>query len=98
MLFPVIEQLGLLVDTVLLQLLVQDPLLTVTEYVAAELTVIHCVVAPVLHRYDDIPEGAQSVVEVPGQIVLFPVIEQLGEETLTVTLHVLLQVPSFTLP
>ncbi len=35
----------------LLQLLVQpEELVTVTVYVFAELTVMHCVVAPVLHK------------------------------------------------
>jgi len=35
------------------------------------------VVAPVLHEYEDIPAGAQSCVLLPGQMVVFPVIEQL---------------------
>ena len=35
---------------------------TVTVHVPAVVTVIHCVVAPVLHEYDAAPAGAHSVV------------------------------------
>ena len=49
--FPLIWQLsGGLNVTVLLQLLVQPPLETVTVYVPEEETLIHCVVAPVFQR------------------------------------------------
>jgi len=49
---PVIEQFGLLLTlSFLVQLLVQPfELVVVTVYVAAMLTVMHCVVAPVLHK------------------------------------------------
>ncbi len=49
---PVIKQDGNgFMVSVLLQLLLHPlPSVTVTEYVPAELTVIHCVVAPVLHK------------------------------------------------
>ena len=54
-LLPVIEQTGKsYAVTVLLQLLVQPfAFVTVTEYVPPEVTVIHCVVALVLHKYED---------------------------------------------
>jgi hypothetical protein len=74
--------------TVLLQLDVQPPLETVTEYVPVAPTVIQRVVSPVLHAYDDIPDGAQSEVVPPLHIEPFPVIEQLIEPVVTVLLHV----------
>ena len=78
---------------VLLQVLLQ-PLesVTVTEYVPPAFTVIHCVVAPVLHEYAESPAGAQSCVALPWQMVVLPVMLQLGScLTVTVLLQVLLQ-------
>ena len=93
-----IEQLRGPTVKVLLHVLVHVPLETVTEYVPAEPTVIHCEVAPVLHEYDASPAGAHNCVVVPGQIELLPVIEQFTDETVTALWHVLLQVPLFTFP
>ena len=62
---------------------------TVTVYVPAELTVIHFVVAPVLHLYEESPDGAHKEVDPPEQIVLLPVIEQETEPTVTVLLLVI---------
>ena len=42
------------------------------------LRAIHCVVAPVLHKYDDKPEGAHHCAELPEQIDPKPDIKQLG--------------------
>ena len=87
-----IEQLGgVLTVTVLLQLLVHPlELVTVTEYVPVEPTVIHCVVAPVLHKYPASPAGAHNCTVLPKQQELFPVIEQLGGVyVVTVLLQVL---------
>ena len=53
------------------------PLLTVTVNVPATLTVILCVVAPVLHKYDD-PVLAVSVVLLPVQNELLPEIFATG--------------------
>ena len=53
---------------------------------------MHCVVAPVLHEYAERPDGAQSCVELPWQIVLLPVIVHGGSARMTtVLLQVLLQ-------
>src|SRR5687768_16968824 len=73
---PVIEQVGAwLVVTVLLQVLLQPlAFVIVTEYVPAP-TVVHCVVAPLLQAYEDIPAGAQSWVVPPGQTEEVPVME-----------------------
>jgi hypothetical protein len=91
---PVIWQLsGGLIVTILLQLLVQLPLLTVTVYVPDDDTLMHWVLAPVLHEYDDIPAGAHNCVEEPVHAVDCPVIEQLGELTDTVLLQLLVQPP-----
>ena len=79
--------------SVLLQVLVQPfALEIVTEYVDAELTVIHCVVAPVLHKYEDIPAGAHHCVDPPAQTDPLPVIAQVGSEfTVNVLLQLLVQ-------
>jgi hypothetical protein len=62
-----------------LQLLVQPfASVVVTVYVPAVLKVIHCVVAPVLHKYEVRPAGAHHCVEPPEQIEPLPVIRQLG--------------------
>ena len=74
---PVIKQLGsAFTISVLLQLL-EHPLasVTVTVYVPAVLTVIHCVVAPVLHKYEANPAGAHHCVVLPEQIEPLPVIK-----------------------
>ena len=53
---------------------------------------MHCVVAPLLHRYLVHPAGAQSWVVFPMQIVLLPVIVQTGAATVvTVLVQVLVQ-------
>ena len=59
---PVIEQVGGVYGvTVLLHVLLHPfASVMVTLYVPAVLTVIHCVVAPVLHMYEAIPAGAHS--------------------------------------
>src|SRR6187397_199305 len=75
--------------SVLLQELVQPaPLVTVTEYVpAAVRLLIVAVVAPVDHKYVP-PPVAVKLVEPPTQIVLLPVILQLGAAfTVNVLLH-----------
>jgi hypothetical protein len=88
---PVIVQGGGFIGVIVVeQLLVQLPLVTLTEYVPAP-AVIHCVVAPVLHRYESIPAGAQSCVVPPMQQERVPVIEQLTFPDVTFTLHELEQ-------
>ena len=69
--------------------LVQLPLDVVTVNVPAEPTVIHCVVAPLLHEYKEAPAGAHKFVEPPAQNEGLPVIKQDGT---LFTLIVLLQV------
>lgn len=47
------------------------PSVTVTEYEPDELTVIDCVVAPLLHNHD-VPADAVSITEPPAQNVVGP--------------------------
>lgn len=69
-----------------------------TEYVPADVTVIHCVVAPVFHEYDDAPEGAHKLVNEPSQNVLLPVMTQTGGFlALIVLLHVLVHPIEFVI-
>jgi hypothetical protein len=65
---------------------------TVTVKVFAVLTVIHWVVAPVLHRYPASPDGEHHCVEPPEQTELFPVMVEDGSWlTLSVLLELLVQ-------
>ena len=64
----------------------------VTEYVPAVLTVIHCVVAPVLQEYELAPATEHNWVEPPPQIELLP---EIGAVTVvSVMLHVLVHPPT----
>ena len=83
---------GLFTDTTLLQELVQPLVFViVTEYVPALVAVIHCVLAPVLHKYAVAPAGAHKFVEPPAQIVELPLILQfIGVPTDITLLHELL--------
>ena len=75
--FPVMLQETLL--SVMLHVLVHPPEeVTVTWYVPATDTLIHCVVAPVLHAYAAIPTGAHNVLGVPGQTEVLPDTEHDG--------------------
>jgi hypothetical protein len=56
------------------------------------LKVMHCVVAPVLHKYEVRPAGAHHCVEFPEHTELLPAIKQLGRElTVNALLHELVQ-------
>ena len=63
-----------------------------TEYVPAELTVIHCVVAPVLQAYELAPATEHNCVDPPLQIELLPEIGAVA--VVSVMLHVLVQPPT----
>ena len=79
-LLPVIEQVATWFTVKdLLELLVH-PLasVTVTVKVLAVLTVIHCVVDPVFHKYPESPAGAHHWVAPPEQTELFPEIVEEG--------------------
>ncbi len=55
---------------------------------------MHCVDAPVLHEYDDIPGVPHNCVDPPVQRFVFPVIAQFGGLTVvTVLLQVLTHPP-----
>jgi hypothetical protein len=93
-LLPVIRQLGsgFTVNALLHELVQPLLLVVVTVYVPAAFTVIHCVVAPVLHKYEVRPAGAHHCVEFPEHTELLPVIKQLGRGfTVNALLHELVQ-------
>ena len=59
---------------------------------------MHCVVAPVLHKYEDIPAGAHHCVDPPAQTDPLPVIAQVGSAlTVSVLLQVLVQPFAFVI-
>ena len=89
LLLPEILQLGELDVTHLLQVLEHPLLVAVTVYVPADVTVMLCVVAPLLHKYEPAPADAVSCIEPPWQTELLPEIVQEGAEP---TVMVLLQV------
>jgi hypothetical protein len=73
---PVAEAVGFAFTTTLTEadVAVQPiPLVTFTIYAPATLTVIDCVVAPLLHKYE-LLGSAVKVTEPPSQIVVFPLI------------------------
>ena len=49
------------------------------------LTVIVCAVEPVDHKYAEYPDPASNIVDVPEQMLLFPVMTGAIEFTVTVT-------------
>ena len=63
-----------------------------TEYVPAVVTVIHCVVAPVLQEYELAPATEHNCVEPPLQIEPLPDIGAVA--VVTVMLHVLVHPPT----
>ena len=72
---------------------------TVTEYVPVALTLIDCVVAPLLQAYCDIPAGADSVTLPPVQNVVEPfgvMVVSGSALTVTVALALPLQLPLVT--
>jgi hypothetical protein len=79
--FPVILQIGkgLTITTELQTLVHPFTSVMVTEYVPGRVTVVQLKVDPLLHKYSAWPTIAQSSVEPPSQIVVFPEIKQLGE-------------------
>ena len=85
--------------TVVLQLLVHPAVLViVTEQEPAVETVIHCVLAPVLHEYELIPVGAQSCVLPPEQIEVLPDILHIGAGSMvTVALQLLVHPDSLVI-
>src|SRR5688500_20350574 len=65
---------------------------TVTVYVPSKLTVMHSVVAPVLHKYPAAPGDAPSSLDSPSQKVVSPVIAHTGRRlTITISPQTLLQ-------
>ena len=44
----------------------------------APVTLMHCVVAPVFHEYEDAPGDAHKLAEPPEHILVFPVMVQAG--------------------
>ena len=72
--------------TVLLQILLHpSAVVTVTEYLPPALTVMHLVVAPLLHKYvEEADGGAQSSMDSPMQSEPFPVRVQLKAPTTTI--------------
>ena len=83
---PVIVQTGNpLTVTVFEQVLVHPAaLVTLTVYVPAVFTVMHLVVAPLLHLYEAAPAVTHNCIDCPGQMTLLPLIMQTGNG-LTVT-------------
>ena len=55
---------------------------------------MHCVVAPLLHRYFVHPAGAQSWVVLPTQIVVLPVMVQAGAVTVVTVFEQVLVHPA----
>ena len=78
--FPVIDGAGFWLTVIVFEPLPVHPLASVTVTVNefAVPTVIHCVVAPVLHKYEAKPAGAHHCVVDPEQIEPFPVMVEEG--------------------
>ena len=92
-----IEQVGFGLTVVVAEFDPVHPLasLTVTVNVFAVLTMIHCVVAPVLHIYVASPAGAHICVELPEQNESVPLMDGVG---LALTVVVFESLPVQPLP